>query len=221
MLRPELPKRVRLQCFFDQAHYVVGPEGTVAVTVSLQETFNPSATSSLLAPGTDGLIQGGVLVEVGVPAPGYPARVRTPAAIIGNPGFDVAIVPVLPVPKTAHTAGILELSSKPVYGEIVSRSANCETVVLPLGTFVFTAGRVPGEVTFLTAMVTSNINDSTGDVNVTDSGISLDPLIQPGTAMITVAEKVSGPHLPKGLSGVADALGILNKDVGLRRPSAH
>jgi hypothetical protein len=217
MLNPWLPTKARFQWFFDLSNYTVAPEGTVAVTVLLQETFNPKTFSSLLAPGTDGLILGGVLVEVISPLPSCPARVRKSSSITGNPAFDFATVPQLPVPQSATSAGILELSDSPVYGEVVSRSDTCETVLLSLGTFLFTAGTVSGEVNFLTAMVTGNLIGAPGDINVTYSGVQLDGLIQAGSAMITVSPKAAGPHFPGKRSSLADVLGTLSKDTGRRK----
>jgi hypothetical protein len=207
MSNPAFPRRIKLQYFFDRSHYVVAPEETVAVSVSLQETFNPSRSSSWLAPGTDGLTQGGILVEVSTPMPTCPAAVRTTAAIAGNADFDFAIITVVPEEKSLKGAGILELSSKPVFGEIVSRNATSETVLLPLATFTFTAGKVPGEVTFLTAMVPEVLTLTPGEINVTDSGVVLDRSIEVGTAMITVSPKPRGPHSVARLASIANALG--------------
>jgi hypothetical protein len=111
----------------------------------------------------------------------------------------------LPEQKSAKVAGILELSSKQVFGEIVSRNATSETVLLPLATFTFTAGKVPGEVTFLTAMVPQVLTLTPGEINVTDSGVVLDRSIEVGTAMITVSPKARGPHSIATLAGLANA----------------
>ncbi len=115
------------------------------------------------------------------------------------------------------SAGVLELSAKPVFGEVVSKSATCETVLLPLGSFTFTAGKVLGEVTFLTALNTDVRTETPSDCNVTNSGIVLDPLLQPGSAMITVSPKAGAPHFAKNLNGLADVLGALTKDASRRK----
>jgi hypothetical protein len=203
------PQKVRLQYFFDRANYSVGPGGVVAVTVFLRETFNPSTGSSLLAPGTDGLISGAVLIQVGYPIPTRPAQVKTTSAITGNPGFDFAIIPQLPVPTFANSAGIVELSANPVFGEVGSRSATCETVLLALATFTYTAGPVPGEVTYLTAMNTEVNPRMPGETIVTASGVALDSLLQPASATITVSPKAARAHSVReeesltGVSGLA------------------
>ncbi len=214
---PSPPARVRLEYFFDRPTYTVIPGGAVAVTVFLRETFDPRDGSPLLAPGTDGLIHGGVLVEASSPPPACPARVKATSNIAGNPAFDFAIIPQLLESKSTHAAGILELSGSPVFGEVASRTATCETVLLPLGTFLFTAGGVPGEVTFITAMISENCAEYPGDNNVTNSGFTLDPLIRPGRAMITVSPKVAGPHFAGDMSGLADVLGALSKGNGKRK----
>jgi hypothetical protein len=205
MIDAALYKKLRLQYFFDRSNYTVAPGGTVAVTVFVQETVKPSDDSSLLGPGRDGLIRGGVVVQVGLPAPTKPARVRSTSAIAGNSGFDLAIIPQIPSPSTSACAGILELSQSPVFGEVVSRSATCQSVLLPIGTFTFTAGPVAGEVTFLTAMAMEDAGDIAGGSNVTNSGIVLDPVIQPGTAMITVSKSVRIADSVRELGAAAEA----------------
>jgi hypothetical protein len=197
------------QYVFNQPNYDVEPGGTVAVTISIQETFNPQTDASLLAPGTDGLIGGGLLVRVAAPLPASPARVLSTGAITGNPLFDVAQLPQLPAPNVPNSAGILELASSPVFGTITSQSATSETVLLPLATFTFTAGSVPGEVNSLMAMNTTIDGSTPSANNTTFSGVVLDPLLQSGAAAINVAGSVV-PE-PSGLTlmmiaGVAGAM---------------
>jgi hypothetical protein len=174
------------QYVFNQPNYTVAPGGAVAVTVSILETLNPQTDASLLAPGTDGLIGGGLLVQVAAPLPTSPAKVTSPSAIQGNSAFGVIQLPQLPAPGVANSAGLLELASNPVFGTITSLTATSETVLLPLGTFTFTAGNLPGEVSDLEAMNTTIDGVTTSANNVTASGIVLDPLLQTGSATITV-----------------------------------
>jgi hypothetical protein len=173
------------QYVFNQANYTVAPGGSVAVTVSIQETFNPQTDTSLLAPGTDGLVGAGVLVQVAAPLPSSPAQVTNPGAIQGNSAFNLFQLPQLPAPGVPNSAGLLELASNPVFGTITSQSPTSETVLLPLGTFTFTAGNVSGEVDNLVAMDTT-ISGTPSANNVTNSGVVLDSLLQSGTATITV-----------------------------------
>lgn len=200
--------RVRLEYFFDRSNYAVAPQGAVAVTVFLRETFNPKEWVSLLAPGGEGLVHGGVLVDASTAA-GRPARVKSVSAIAGNPAFDFALIPQLSQSKSASSAGILGLSSDPVFGEVVSKTATSETVLLPLGTFIFTADHFPGDVTFLTAMIADNIAETPGHNVVTTSGIVLDPVISTARAVITVSPKPAVPHLAEDASGLAGVLGSL------------
>jgi hypothetical protein len=211
-----LPRHGRFQFCFDRANYAAAPEGTATVVVFLRETLNPRTQESLLAPGTDGLLSAGVVVQVGGPLPDHPAFVRTTAAILGNPAFDLAVVARMPAPEYPDSAGLVELSTEPVFGEVVSRSPVCVTVLLPLGTFTFTAGKGLGEVTFLTAMATEGHPDPSGETNVTDSGVVLDPWIQPGTALITVSAKAPAPK-PVSAASVAELLAAMHNDPKRRK----
>ena len=67
---------------------------------------------------------------------------------------------------SADTAILQALSTTPVYGEVVSRSINCQTVLLRLGTFTFASGTAPGHSTALTASVSFNPSDAPGDSNI-------------------------------------------------------
>ena len=217
MLTPSQAMKMRLQYFFDRPSYTVAPGGTVEVIVSIQETFNPRTDYSRLVPGTDGLIRGGVFVEASSPTRGRPARVRDIADIIGNAGFDLAILPQLAGTVPGGSTGLVELSANPVFGTLVSRSANCATVLLPLGTFKFTASNTPGEETLLTAVAGETCWRAPADNNVTNSGLVLDRLLEPGTATITVI-KPSREHNGHGLTaGLADVLNELRNDTDRRR----
>jgi hypothetical protein len=179
------------QYVFNQSNYTVVPGGMVAVTVSVQETLNPQTDGSLLAPGTDGLIGGGLLVQVVAPLISSTAQVKSTSAIQGNSAFDVIQLPQLPATGVPGSAGLLELANNPVFGTITTQTATSETVLLPLGTFIFTAGSVPGEVDDLVAMNTTIDGITPSANNVTASGIVLDPLLQPGSATITVTSTIA------------------------------
>jgi hypothetical protein len=196
------------QYVFDRSNYTVAPGGAVAVTVSIQETLNPQTETSLLAPGTDGLIGAGLLVQVAAPLPISPAHVKSTGAIQGNSAFDVAQVPQLPAPGVANSAGLLELASSPVFGTITSQTATSETVLLTLGTFLYTGGNLPGEVNNLLAMNTTIDGLTPSANNVTASGIVLDPLLQPGSATITVTGSALVPE-PSGVTLVFVCLASL------------
>ena len=174
------------QFVFDQSNYTVAPNGTVSVGVGLQETFNPQTDTPVLAPGTDGLVGAGVQVQVVSPFPGSPASVKSSADIHGDPAFSLLALPQLPVPGTTTGAGLLELAPGPVFGTVTFSSPLLEIVDVPLGTFTFTAGGTPGQVTHLAALNTTIVPGVPSSNNVTNSGIVLDPLILPGAATITV-----------------------------------
>lgn len=178
------------QFVFDRSNYNVAPGDKVAVTVSIQETFNPQTDSPLLAPGAPGLVGAGVLVGVVAPLPSHPALVTGPSAVQGASAFNLLQTPQYPAPVVPNSAGLLELSYGPVFGTITSQTPTSETVLLPLGTFTFTAGTVPGEVTHLVAMNTTINGTTLSSNNVTSNGIVLDPLLLPGSATITVVGSV-------------------------------
>lgn len=178
------------QFVFDKSNYTVAPNGTVTVGVSLQETFNPQTDTPVLAPGTDGLVGAGVQVQTVSPFPSSPASVKNITDINGAAAFSTFVLPQLPVPGTTTGAGLLELAPGAVFGTVTFSSPLLEIVDLPLGTFTFTAGGVPGQVTTLSALNTTIAPGVPSSNNVTTSGIVLDPLIAPGSATITVVGSV-------------------------------
>jgi hypothetical protein len=186
-----LREKVNLQYAFDQSDYRVAPGGTVAVTVSIQEVFSERSGAALFAPGAEGLIGAGVLVRLTGTRPAHPARLKSIADIKGNWHFDFALMPQLPAPHFPDSAGMLELATGPVFGKVVSRTGPCQTVLLPLATFIFTAGPLIGEVTHLTATNTVADPHTPGGNNVTASGTPLDGLIRADTATITVSPKAA------------------------------
>jgi hypothetical protein len=201
---PRLPKHGRFRLVFDRPHYAVAPGGTATVTVFLRETFDPRTDESLLAPGTDGLVSAAVGVRVGAPHPIPPAFLRPTAAILGNTGFDLALVARMPSPESPGSAGLVELSDRPVFGEVVSRRPTRVTVLLPVGTFTFAAGTVLRWATLRTVLVTEDYPDPCGAGTVTDSGVVLDDVVRPGRALITVSPKACLPG--RRTPGVADLL---------------
>jgi hypothetical protein len=202
MANSPVSRNRRLQFFFDRTNYTAAPGATVTLTICLQELFDPRSEDSLLAPGTDGLISAGVFIESGTPRPKYPAFVRRTANILGNTRFDFAAVAQTPSLESPG-ASLVELSGEPVFGEVVSRRPTCETVLLPLGSFTFTTGKVAGEVTFLTAMASDEYGNKSRDRNVTYSGMLLDPLIEPAGATITVTRAAAPESLGEAIRRAA------------------
>ena len=206
MFNRSLPKLGRLQFFFDRSNYTVAPGDTTTVSLFIQETFNPRTDESLLAPGTDGLVSAGVVVQVGVPVRTRPTLVRTPAVIAGSAEFDLAVVALMPTPERPTSVGVLEFSDHPVFGEVVARSPSCETVLLRLGSFTFAASEMPGEMNLLNALATEDFAGCVDENNVTDSGIVLDPLIRPGNAMIMVSSKAPKAGKPRSVADVVASM---------------
>lgn len=204
-MRPStLREKVHLQYCFDRSEYAVAPGGRVAVTVAIREILNTRSGGALLAPGADGLIGGGVLVLVTAPHPSRPARVRSIADIKGNSRFDFTHMPQPPEPTRPNAAGMLALSTNPVFGEKVARCGSIETVQLPLASFLFTAGSVLGEVTHLMAINAEVDPRTTAGNNLTASGIVLDGLLRPDVATITVTPRSAVAESPEDESSLAD-----------------
>jgi hypothetical protein len=169
------------QFVFDQANYDVAPGGTVAVHVFLREMLGPVSPSVL---DTEGLSSAGVEVSFNnAPLPTDPAKVLDTFGIIPNPLFD-----------GSGGMGLVNGISAGFHMEIFASSP----VVLPtggpsvfdalLGTFIFTAGVVPGEVTHLVATDFNPLFDD----NITGLSNVLDSLISDGFATITVVPEPSG-----------------------------
>ncbi len=141
------------------------------------------------------------------------AQVKNIGAIQGNSAFDVILVPQFPAPGVPNSAGVLELAGGSVFGTITSQSATNETVLLPLGTFNFTAGNVSGEINHLMASNTTIDGTTPSANNVTFSGLTLDPLLQPGSATITV----TGTAVPEPIGLTLALLGGLASAVVQQR----
>jgi hypothetical protein len=210
MVRPSPARGSGFQYYFDRPAYTVAPRGTAAVTLFLWETFDPRAEEPRLAPGTDGLVSAGVVVRVGSVLATDPARAPTITATLGNTEFDLGLVARTPAPEFPGSAGLVELSNKPVFGEVVSRTPTCVVVLLPLGTFTFAVPADAEGVTFLTALVTDGYPDTCDEKNVTDSGAVLDRRIQPGLAIVTVSAQ--GPAAIPGRASGGAALAALYAD---------
>jgi hypothetical protein len=166
---------------FDQSNYTVAAGGTVLVKVSLQEDTSTGGPSLL---STEGLISAGVRVDFNDPVPTQPAQVRSLADILPNPAFDLAPPPdprFLPVPGFPNTAGIeeyVDIASPPV-----TAPGTGPLYQIPLGSFLFHAGSVPGEVTHIQAL---DFNPATDDTVTALTATVLDSLINPANATITV-----------------------------------
>jgi hypothetical protein len=165
---------------FDQSNYSVIPGGKVDVNVFLQETGN---TTTVLR--DVGLIGAGVQVRFDdPPQPSTPAEVLTNADVINNPQFEEVWNATSKAHPTLSYADLSLATFGTVFGLEIPLGSG--TYRVALGTFTFTAGTVPGEVTHIRATDFSADSDTiAADANYT----VLDSLIADGTAtIITVPE---------------------------------
>lgn len=183
---------------FDRPVYLVNPGETFEVRVSLRETVTGN-DASLLA--TEGLIGAGVRVKFdNPPAPGAPAVVASLGDILPNTaqfddpfGLDTDLAPG----SSAGFTESVQITSPQVYGTAVSPGE----FAIDLGVFRFTAGSVPGETTFLSAIDRSASDETISGV----SGIVLDASIRVGSSTIEVR---SVPE-PSAFAACSFGLGIV------------
>ena len=181
---------------FDQDNYGVLPGQTVDVKVFLtQNDPNPIDLT------VDGLFSGGVRVIFGDNAPSDPAVVTSLSDITPNPAFDDTLLGeelfLEPGQSAALIDGVDDISA-PLTG----------TSIL-LGTFRFTAGDIPSEVTNLRAddVRPDPFTDTlAGDFPTLTS---LDESISPGFATITV--------IPAPTAAAAGAAGMISLCLFTRR----
>jgi hypothetical protein len=184
---------------FDRPSYTVSPGGVAELSVFLQETVTGADVSRL---ATDGLIGAGVRVQFDVaPAPAMPAQVLSAADIAANSAaFDGTslLIKELASGSSAGLSEAVDLTSPAVTGTLIAPG----TYRIPLGTFRFTAGSVPGQTTNLLATRFSPGSTET----VTGSGLGLDSLTASGSATLTVVpipEPGSMAVLGTGVIGLA------------------
>ncbi|QDV47457.1 hypothetical protein Enr13x_73660 [Stieleria neptunia] len=154
---------------FDQANYIVQPGATVETQIFLTQT-NPDTVLT-----TDGLFSGGVRVFFNDTPPTDPATVLSLADIQPSAAFDDLLLgPDLSL-DPGISAGFVDSVADP-FAPITGNS-------LLLGTLTFTAGNVPGEVTYLRA---TDFDPFTDDL-ISGWGIALDAQITDGFATITTS----------------------------------
>ena len=161
---------------FDQTNYSVAPGGTVVVNVSLRETLGVGDTSLL---NTEGLLGAGLLVRFDVPAiPSDRAEVLASADFDPQVGFDGPILKNLVPASSAGFTAAINITSP-----AVPATGGPTTFETLLGSFTFTAGLVPGEVTNLLA---TDWDTGTDDTITNLTLTILDGQIDDGAATITV-----------------------------------
>ena len=178
---------------FDATNYSVAPGATVDVEVFIVQTGN--TTNDPVDLSTDGLESAAVRVFFDGNPPTDRAEVLSTGNITFNPQFDDIALEQSDV-MPGISAGLADsiFVSNPVTG----------TNIL-VGTFTFTAGLVPGEVTNLRATDFGVLDDTiAGDANLTP----LDDIIVDGVATITVTA------IPEPGSMIFAGIGLV---IGLRR----
>jgi hypothetical protein len=192
---------------FAQANYLAVPGGTVDVPVYLEETVG-SGTSLLDSNGV-GMFGAGVVLGFDSPLPTR-AKVLTTAAIVPNAAFNDATDEKTAV--TGTTATLSEVTDFSVFVHADNPAPGQGQYLMTIGTFEFTAGSTPGEVTtILTA------NNPLGDVNITGDLEALDSVIVNAIATITVVPEPS----TLVLSGIAALTLPAFRSPRLRRLAMH
>lgn len=178
---------------FDATNYSVAPGATVDVEVFIVQTGN--TTNDPVDLSTDGLESAAVRVFFDGNPPTDRAEVLSTGNITFNPQFgDSALQESDVMPGiSAGLADSIDFVANPVTG----------TNIL-VGTFTFTAGLVPGEVTNLRATDFGVLDDTiAGDANFT----SLDDIIVDGVATITVTA-IPEPGSMIFLAGIGLVIGL-------------
>ena len=177
---------------FDATNYSVAPGATVDVEVFIVQTGN--TTNDPVDLSTDGLESAGVRVFFDGNPPTDRAEVLSTGNITFNPQFGDSALEQSDV-MPGISAGLADsiFVANPVTG----------TNIL-VGTFTFTAGLVPGEVTNLRATDFGDFDDTiAGDANLTP----LDDIIVDGVATITVTA-IPEPGSMIFLAGIGLVIGL-------------
>ncbi len=168
---------------FDADSYVVAPGEKFAVKVYLEEAGGASDVGILNPDSGVGMFGLGVGVFFGdAPQPTDRAAVLATSDILANLVFNDTAGHKREL--FADYASLIEVSTaeNPIYGELVSGN----TYRLLAGTFMFTAGDVPGETTLIRAA-----DNSSHDSSISLGFDILDQSIGEGRAMITTVPEPS------------------------------
>jgi hypothetical protein len=187
---------------FSSNNYLALPGQIVPVEVYLQETVSGGSTPWFTTPGL-GLFSGGVRVYFDVaPLPTDRAEVLSVANISKNPLFTDPSTTLNLV--SGSSAGLIAAVNDPFTQLIQGTPVNATTSRILLGTFNFTAGLIPNEVTNLRASDFDTIMPTNQNVVIGSpfDPIDLDSLIIPATATITVIPEPSSLAL-LGFGGAA------------------
>jgi hypothetical protein len=183
---------------FEQSNYTVAPGGTVDVKVFLEETISGSSVSRL---GTTGMLSAGVKLLFNDNPPTQPAALGSVTDIVFNPAFNSTLLDL----RSLSPGAFGQLTEAVALGSpLVKGKGGPTTFEVLIGTFHFTAGSVPDEVTHLRATVPSIAANVAG-------GTVLDKLIHDSTATISVSS------VPEPASVTLLALGVLTAACYARR----
>jgi hypothetical protein len=167
---------------FARASYQVVPGGSVTVPVYLKETVG-SGTSVLDSNGV-GMFGAGVVLSFDGPSPNW-AKVMATAGILPNAAFNDTVSGRKGF--TGTTAALSEVTDFSVFVHADDPTPGLAQYLMIIGTFEFTAGLTPGEVTTI-----STGGNPLGDVNITGGDfVALDGVIANASATITVIPEPS------------------------------
>jgi prepilin-type N-terminal cleavage/methylation domain-containing protein len=166
---------------FAQANYLAAPGGTVDVPVYLKETVG-SGTSRLDSNGV-GMFGAGVVLSFDNPS-STRAKVLTTADISPNAAFNDTASGKKAV--TVATATLSEVTDFSVFVHADNPTPGLGQYLMTIGTFEFTVGSTPGEVT--TILTGQN---PLGDVNITGDIEALDGVITNASMTITTVPEPS------------------------------
>ena len=172
--------RAGLTLRFDQANYTVGAGQVFDAQVFLVEGPGTNVLQ------TDGLFGAGMDLNFNLaPSVSDPAQVTSVAPPVGLDSTANVITSI--TPSVGSNAGVATLIWDNGIGPILFPSAGSDEILV--GTFQFTAGLTPGQVTNLSLDIPTGL----GGQFVTGAGDVLDASISTGTATITVASAVPEP----------------------------
>jgi len=189
---------------FSQSNYNVNSGGTVDVNVLLRQSGTPGVgeVNVLGGSGAVGLVGSGVTLSF--PTGSADAQVLQATDISGNTAFDNFGFG----PYSLVSAGKALLSQATLGAPVLGALNGTNTYDLVLGTFQFTAGTVPGQVTPISAAIPV-APDSNDNVSATSPIPTVLLNIATASATITVLGGSNGPvpvPEPGSLSLIATAL---------------
>ncbi|MEM6691930.1 MAG: hypothetical protein AAF664_21045 [Planctomycetota bacterium] len=176
-LVPMSASRAELMYSFGQSNYNVEVNGRVIVDVFLTQT-----SPGVFDLAVDGLESAGVRVSSDLNAPSDPARVLSVNDIAANPVFDGTFPPPVSEVVGSSSAGLVRGLD---FGSPVPTG-----IQILLGSFTFTAGSVPGQIT---SLVAGDFSAETETVGGDATFTPLDSMIGSGFATITTVTAVPEP----------------------------